>query len=115
MKQKYIKAKTHLKSGIAILGLIVVLVSGGCFNLDEKVYNEVTQSTFTATQNDILALMASGYTPLRYIMDWQGLFDVQEEPGDAIVTPTRPNGWDDGRYIQTYALSYLGQSGMATA
>ena len=96
MKQKYIKAKTHLKSGIAILGLVVVLVSGGCFNLNEKVYDEVTQSTFTATQNDILALMASGYTPLRYIMDWYGLFDLQEEPGDIIVTPTRPNGWDDG-------------------
>jgi hypothetical protein len=25
-----------------------------------------------------------------------GYFDLQEEPGDCIITPTRPNGWDDG-------------------
>ncbi|MEH6408388.1 MAG: RagB/SusD family nutrient uptake outer membrane protein, partial [Leeuwenhoekiella sp.] len=43
-----------------------------------------------------VALTASAYTPLRYIMSWQGLFDLQEEPGDMFVTPTRPNGWDDG-------------------
>ncbi|WP_435048489.1 RagB/SusD family nutrient uptake outer membrane protein [Formosa sp. S-31] len=40
--------------------------------------------------------MASAYTPLRYVMDWQGYFDLQEEPADMIITPTRPNGWDDG-------------------
>ena len=64
MKKKYIKSKTQMKSGIAILSLIMALVFGGCFNLDEKVFDEVTQSTFTATQNDVIALMASGYTPL---------------------------------------------------
>ena len=31
-----------------------------------------------------------------FVMDWYGLFDLQEESGDVIVTPTRPNGWDDG-------------------
>lgn len=96
MKKKYLNIKSLLKSGVAILGMGLMLISGGCFNLDEKVYDEVTESTFTATQADVVALMASGYTPLRYIMDWQGLFDIQEEPGDVIVTPTRPNGWDDG-------------------
>jgi len=96
MKKRYFNTKSFVKSSIAVLSLGLVLISGGCFNLDEKVYNEVTQSTFTATQKDVIALVASGYTPLRYIMDWQGLFDIQEEPGDVIVTPTRPNGWDDG-------------------
>lgn len=96
MKRKYLNMKSFFKSGVAIFGLGLMLISGGCFNLDEKVYDEVTESTFTATQADVVALMASGYTPLRYIMDWQGLFDVQEEPGDILVTPTRPNGWDDG-------------------
>lgn len=96
MKKKYLNIKSFFRSGVAIFGLGLMLISGGCFNLDEKVYDEVTESTFTATQADVVALMASGYTPLRYIMDWQGLFDVQEEPGDILVTPTRPNGWDDG-------------------
>ena len=96
MKKKYITTRSFLKSGFALLSLGIMFLLGGCFNLDEEVYDEVTESSFSATENDIVALTASGYTPLRYIMGWQGLFDVQEEPGDIIVTPTRPNGWDDG-------------------
>ncbi|QGY44801.1 RagB/SusD family nutrient uptake outer membrane protein [Maribellus comscasis] len=96
MKTQYLKIKIPLKSGITILGLILILITSSCFNLDEEVYSEVLEETFTATEEDVVALMASGYTPLRYIMGWQGLFDVQEEPGDVIITPTRPNGWDDG-------------------
>jgi len=96
MKQQYKKIKLLLKSGIILLGITLFQVPFGCTDLDEEVYSEVLEETFTATEDDVVALMASGYTPLRYIMDWQGLFDVQEEPGDVIVTPTRPNGWDDG-------------------
>lgn len=68
----------------------------GCSNLDERVYSEVTQSNFKPNEQDIASLVASVYHPLTYIMDWQGLFDAQEESGDVIITPTRPNGWDDG-------------------
>ncbi|NEW77894.1 MAG: RagB/SusD family nutrient uptake outer membrane protein [Gelidibacter sp.] len=81
---------------VGILSLIVFLSLGSCTNLDEQVFSEITEKSFVATQDDIIALEASAYTPLRYIMGWQGLFDVQEEPGDMFVTPTRPNGWDDG-------------------
>lgn len=83
---------------IIYFGLIITasLSSSGCTDLNEKVFSEVTESNFVASEADIIAIMASAYTPLRYVMDWQGLFDLQEEPGDAFVTPTRPNGWDDG-------------------
>ena len=58
MKKIYINTKSFVKSSISVLSLGLVLISGGCFNLDEKVYNEVTQSTFTATQKDVIALVA---------------------------------------------------------
>lgn len=96
MKYKYTKSEKYLRRGVILFSLSLLLFTSGCFNLDEQVYDEVTESTFSATDDDIIALMASGYTPLRYIMGWQGLFDLQEEPGDVMVTPTRPNGWDDG-------------------
>jgi hypothetical protein len=67
-----------------------------CFDLEEEVFSEVTESTFIATEQDVAALLASSYSPLTYILNWQGYFDLQEEPGDCIITPTRPNGWDDG-------------------
>ena len=83
-----------------ILCFVLIVISSislfSCTDLTEDVYSEVTESNFQASQSDIIAVMASAYTPLRYVMDWQGLFDVQEEPADMFVTPTRPNGWDDG-------------------
>lgn len=79
-----------------VLGIISLFFLGSCTNLDEEVFSEITEDSFVPAEEDIVSLMASAYTPLRYIMGWQGLFDVQEEPADTFITPTRPNGWDDG-------------------
>lgn len=81
---------------ICSLAVVLSIVMAGCTNLEEKVYSEVTEDSFVPAESDIIAVMASAYTPLRYIMGWQGWFDLQEESADIIVTPTRPNGWDDG-------------------
>ncbi len=86
--------RNYITNIVCCVFVLIGLTS--CFNLDEHVYSEVTQSTFKPNQEDIASLVASVYHPLTYIMDWQGLFDAQEESGDVIITPTRPNGWDDG-------------------
>jgi hypothetical protein len=67
-----------------------------CFNLEEEAFSEVVEKDFVATEQDVASLLASTYSPLTYIFNWQGYFDLQEEAGDCIITPTRPNGWDDG-------------------
>jgi len=67
-----------------------------CFDLTEEVFSEITEESFVASEQDVVALLASAYAPLGFVFDWQGLFDVMEEPGDVIITPVRPNGWDDG-------------------
>ena len=79
-----------------LIFIILTFSLSSCFNLDEEVFSEVTESSFIPTEKDMAALLASAYSPLTYIMNWQGYFDLQEEPGDVIITPTRPNGWDDG-------------------
>lgn len=93
MKTSYI---TSFKIRTLTLGLLFGISLLGCTKLDEDVFSEVTEDSFVPADSDVVAVMASAYTPLRYIMGWQGLFDLQEEPADMIVTPTRPNGWDDG-------------------
>ncbi|MBQ4913819.1 RagB/SusD family nutrient uptake outer membrane protein [Maribacter sp. MMG018] len=85
-----------LKTRISILAACAFLVQLGCTDLEEEVFSEVTEASFTPSQSDIVSVMASAYTPMRYVMGWQGWFDLQEEPADMFVTPTRPNGWDDG-------------------
>ncbi len=84
------------KLGTYALLLSSTLGLSGCLNLDETAYSEIIEEDFVPTEQDVAALMASSYSPLTYIMNWQGYFDLQEESGDCIITPTRPNGWDDG-------------------
>lgn len=85
-----------MKYGIMALLACSTMTFTGCFNLDEEPYSEITEESFIPTEQDAAALMAKAYTPLRFIYDWYGYFDLQEESGDVIITPTRPNGWDDG-------------------
>ncbi|MCW3807979.1 RagB/SusD family nutrient uptake outer membrane protein [Plebeiibacterium marinum] len=92
--KKYIYKFT--KASLVIMAMSALLVTSSCTDLEEEVFEEITEVSFVPVEEDIVALMASGYVPLRYIMGWQGLFDIQEEPGDMFITPTRPNGWDDG-------------------
>lgn len=85
-----------LRLRIFTLAIGALFLQIGCTDLEEQVYSEVTESSFTPSESDIVSVMASAYTPLRFVMGWQGYFDLQEEPADMFVTPTRPNGWDDG-------------------
>lgn len=75
----------------------LVLGSLGCTDLTESPYNEITEANFNPSANDLAALMAPAYTPLRAMwMGWYGMVDFQEETADHLLTPTRPNGWYDG-------------------
>ena len=85
-----------LRPKILTLLASLLLLPIACTDLEEEVFSEVTESSFVPSESDIISVMASAYTPMRFVMGWQGYFDLQEEPGDMFVTPTRPNGWDDG-------------------
>lgn len=85
---------------IIYLALGVTIMLGSCTKLDEEVYDQVLETSFTPTTGDIPSIIGPAYTVLRAQMaSWQGDFDLQEESADIIVTPVRPNGWyDAGTY-----------------
>lgn len=78
----------------------VWIISGSCTKLDVPVYDQVLETSFVPTEKDIPNIIGPVYTQMRGMMaSWQGMFDLQEEPADIIVTPVRPNGWyDAGTY-----------------
>lgn len=101
-----------LKYGVYLLCATGLLGLNSCFNLDEEPYSEIIEEDYVPTTADEAALLATTYSQLRFIMDWYGMFDLQEEPGDVIVTPTRPNGWDDGgTYKQMHKHTWDNQQG----
>lgn len=93
--------KRQLHKYIGGLVILVGLVAGSCTDLSETVYSELLAEQFVPTEKDIPAIIAPVYTGMRGMMaGWQGMFDLQEEPADQIVTPARPNGWYDGGTYQ---------------
>ncbi|MGX5689750.1 RagB/SusD family nutrient uptake outer membrane protein [Arcticibacter tournemirensis] len=83
----------YIKAGSVILMALL----NSCTNLDEEVFSEVLPAQFKPTEKNLPSIIAPPYASLRTLMcGWQGYFDLQEEPADCIITPVRPNGWDDG-------------------
>lgn len=91
-------------ASVFCLSLFIGCLFGACTKLDEEVYDQVLETSFTPTENDLPAIIAPAYTVMRNMYaGWQGDFDLQEESADIIVTPVRPNGWyDDGTYIRMH-------------
>ena len=98
MKFKYKSLQWLLAAGLMTTGLY------SCLDLKEEVFSEVLATNFEPTEKDIPAIIAPVYGSFRgLMMGWQGYLDTQEESADAIITPTRPNGWyDGGTYLRMH-------------
>lgn len=103
-----------MKSNIVKFGLMGIMCLGlisACTKLDEEVYSEVLPDSFQPTEKDLPSILAPAYASFRTLMmGWQGYFDLQEEPADCIITPVRPNGWDDaGTYRRMHQHTWTSQ------
>ena len=81
-----------------IIGILLCgsLICQGCTDLKEEVFSEVLENDYKPTERDLPYILAPVYASFRTLMfGWQGYFDLQEESADHIITPVRPNGWDD--------------------
>ncbi|GEM70102.1 hypothetical protein SMI01S_37080 [Sphingobacterium mizutaii NBRC 14946 = DSM 11724] len=87
-----------LKNILLLSGLFgSIMTFNACTDLNEEVYSEVLGSTVDPKERDLPFIVAPTYSSFRSLMfGWQGYFDLQEESADHIITPVRPNGWDDG-------------------
>jgi hypothetical protein len=94
----------------------IMMGAGSCTNLDEEVYSEVLSSSIKPTEKDLPYSLAPVYSSFRSLMfGWQGYFDLQEEPADAIITPVRPNGWDDaGTYRRMHQHTWTSEQWQPT-
>lgn len=83
----------------------------GCTDLSENVYSEVLGSSINPTEKDLPYILAPSYASFRSLMmGWQGYLDLQEESADHIITPVRPNGWDDaGTYRRMHQHTWTSE------
>ncbi|MFT4023304.1 MAG: RagB/SusD family nutrient uptake outer membrane protein [Flavihumibacter sp.] len=78
--------------------IALVCVSGiSCTKLKSTSYNEIIESDFVPTEDDLGSFVGSAYVNWRYLLlFWNGLHRAQENTADEMVIPARPNGWVDG-------------------
>ncbi|MDY3070314.1 MAG: RagB/SusD family nutrient uptake outer membrane protein [Parabacteroides sp.] len=82
---------------IFILSLVVFIIPISCSNnLDEIVYDRVTEQTYGYSEKDFIPTIASVYSYLRELPTQHNYFVAQEVCADAIVMPPNASGWDNG-------------------
>lgn len=90
--------KLYIKNFIASLALAPAFLLGGCTDLDETVYSQLTDDNLDLTgEKELSQLLGAAVTNYRYLVtDWFGMWYLVEESSDEFVTPARPGvGWGD--------------------
>src|SRR5687767_7005483 len=90
-----------------ILTVSTLLIFGACTDLSENVYSSLSEENIKFSEEDISRMTGAIYNELRHIYwGWNGLFDIQEETADLIMTPLRVGiGWGD-LYISMHKHTY---------
>lgn len=89
--------KKIINNNIVKFTLILALSIVSCTDLEDRNYNTIVADEFTPTEDDVAALVGSGYTAWREtLLLWNGVWRSQENTADEIIIPGRPNGWVDG-------------------
>ncbi len=117
--------KRNIKNILAALAVSPMLMTMGCTNLDETIYDQLTDSNLDLSNNrELTQMLGAAVTNYRYLVtDWGGIWYLLEESSDEFVTPARPgigwgstyidlhnhnwsdtNGWFDG----AWSFSYVG-------
>ncbi len=78
-----------------LIALLASTFNQSCTKLDEQLYGEVTPDNFFTSDAAFVSALGAAYTQLGgYAIG--AIMDVQEQPTDEIVVPTRGQDWDDG-------------------
>lgn len=110
-----------MKVKITAAIILSTLFTFSCTNLDEDLYDKVTDDNFGTTPNEIEALVGGAYSSLRGFSDaisnsfptCEYVFFLNEVASDEATIPTRGTDWyDGGRYQQTQRHQWNADNGM---
>lgn len=110
-----------MKVKITAALILSTLFTFSCTNLDEDLYDKVTDDNFGTTPNEIEALVGGAYSSLRGFSDpisnsfptCEYVFFLNEVASDEATIPTRGTDWfDGGRYQETQRHEWRADNGM---
>jgi starch-binding outer membrane protein, SusD/RagB family len=95
------------------IAISTLLTINSCTDLDETVYDKLTDETIDVNDPEIVGyMMGEVYAQFRFLYwGWNGYFDVMEECSDTYMTPKRIGiGWGD-LYIPMHKHSWNSSQG----
>lgn len=92
---------------IAILLLGTTVLTTSCTNLDENIYDSLSPSNLTGSDEETQDILGNLYVQLRFMYwAWEGYFDINEESSDLIMTPYRTYGGWGAQYINLHQHTF---------
>ena len=79
-----------------VAALVLVPIGQSCTNLDEELFDSVTEDNFFENDEQLASSLGSAYSALGSYGGNVDIYPLQEVSSDAIVVPTRGQDWDDG-------------------
>lgn len=87
--------RSKLLGKVLLVGLMVILFSPSCTNLDEELYSDVTPDNFFENEEQFVAALGEAYGRLQNYAA-NDPYSLNEVATDEMVVPTRGQDWDDG-------------------
>lgn len=95
-----------------VMGLLLVLLSNSCTNLDETLYDRITSENFLQTKDDVIRDFLRSFEHGYWSIQGNGLYYAQELPTDELMTPNRDGDWfDGGIYQRNHYHTWTSQDG----
>jgi hypothetical protein len=99
------KNNTLLKS--LLLLMFLAPFSQSCTNLDEDIFDSLTESNFPTTQGQFIAALGATYTSLYGWANHNSIFSLQEIASDEMMIPHRGADWfDGGQWLRVHRHNY---------
>ncbi len=94
------KLNRFLSSTLRTLGLSGLLLTAGCTNLDEVLYDRITSENFLQTKQDVIRDFLRAFEHAYWSIQGGSTFMLQENSTDELMTPNRQGDWFDGGQYQ---------------
>ncbi len=90
------------KKIVTLIGVLIMLSSLSCTDLNEEVYSEIPIDKFLKNEKEVLMNAGRAYTKLQSYPEEFSLWTLNEIASDEMVAPGRDDGfvWDGGRWDQ---------------
>lgn len=90
--------KPYIK--LALCSALTLFSASGCTNLDEEVYDQIMQTNYYQTREDIIRAYVRPFEHSYWSIT--SLITLQENSADQIATYNRNGDWLDGQFYQRY-------------